>query len=141
MELRNIVLAFILSRLYQSVFGQRHQMKRRSSNGEPILHLKVSHSLSDNAAMTHGSAYDYGFVVSHDPASRAHALGVHVTWMLTPFVKFHKVTSFQHIGSYRVEQKDDSVTFKASEYTKVPATNMPTASLSPNFLSVADVSE
>ena len=79
--------------------------------------------------------------MSHDPTSRAHALGVHVTWMLTPFVKFHKVTSFQHIGSYRVEQKDDSVTFKASEYTKIPATNMQTASLSPNFLSVADVSE
>ncbi|XP_074625777.1 EGF-like repeat and discoidin I-like domain-containing protein 3 [Acropora palmata] len=137
MELGNIVLVFILSRLYQPVFGQRHQIKRRSSNvtislsfnyfafqGEPKLHLKVSHSLGDNAGMIHGSAYDYGFVVSHDPTSRAHALGVHVTWMLTPFVKFHKVTSFQHIGSYRVEQKDDSVTFKIGEIPWMSVANL-----------------
>lgn len=61
------------------------------------------------------SEYEYGFIVKHFPDSLGDALGVHVTWMLTPFVKFNKATSSSLVGSYRVEQKGDSVTFKASE--------------------------
>lgn len=59
------------------------------------------------------SEYEYTFLVKHSPDSQADARGVHVTWMLTPFVKISKVTSSSLVGSYRVEQKDDSVTFKA----------------------------
>ena len=71
-------------------------------------------SSTDDRTTFFRSDYDYGFTVSHDSDSLAHALGVRVIWMLTPFVKFKKVTSFQLMGKYRVEQKDDSVTFKAS---------------------------
>ena len=53
--------------------------------------------------------------MKHHPDSLGDALGVHVTWMLTPFVKFNKATSSSLAGAYRVEQKGDSVTFKASE--------------------------
>ena len=59
------------------------------------------------------SEYEYTFLVKHSPDSQADARGVHVTWMLTPFVKISKITSSSLVGSYRVEQKDDSVTFKA----------------------------
>ena len=52
--------------------------------------------------------------MKHHPDSLGDALGVHVTWMLTPFVKFNKATSSSLAGAYRVEQKGDSVTFKAS---------------------------
>ncbi|XP_068753099.1 uncharacterized protein [Montipora capricornis] len=115
MEFKNIFIAFILSRLYESVLSQAHQIKRRSNNGEPRLNLKVRHSIGNSLDIMYGSDYDYGFTVSHDSDSFADALGVHVIWMLTPFVKFKKVTSFQFMGKYRVEQKDDSVTFKIDE--------------------------
>ena len=60
------------------------------------------------------SEYEYGFIVKHSSESNSDARGVHVTWILSPYVKINKVKSSSLMGSYRVGQKGDSVTFKAS---------------------------
>lgn len=59
----------------------------------------------------HRSEYEYGFTLIHSSESQAHARGVHVTWMLTPFIKISDVTQSLITGSFRIDQKGDSVTF------------------------------
>ena len=49
--------------------------------------------------------------MKHSSQSLAHARSVHVTWMLTPFIKISEVTPSLMIGSFRIDQKGDSVTF------------------------------
>ena len=57
----------------------------------------------------------FGYVtfLKHAHDSETSAKGVHVTWMLVPFVKFSNLVSYpQGPSPPRVVHKDDSVTLK-----------------------------
>ena len=58
------------------------------------------------------TSYEYGVTVKHSPESKADALAVHVTWILTPFLKFTHVTSWPTAAIYQIQERGDSVTFK-----------------------------
>ncbi|XP_078374347.1 neuropilin-1a-like [Oculina patagonica] len=117
MKAKTVFTAILFLRLLQSVCCEDHQIKRRSSNGDPQLEMSVTHFLNNSASMTmtHGSEYEYGFTVKHTSESRSNARGVHVTWMLTPFIKIKDVTPSSITGSFRIDQKGDSVTFLIDE--------------------------
>ena len=75
------------------------------------IRTKLERRLETLSLFFHRSEFEYGFTVRHSSQSLAHARGVHVTWMLTPFVKISEVTPSFMTGSFRIEHKGDSVTF------------------------------
>ena len=90
-----------LNKLLQYVVGCRNRKTKLEAETFQTLSLWFFHR----------SEYEYGFTVKHSSQSKTHARGVHVTWMLTPFIKIRDVTPSMITGSFRIDQKDDSVTF------------------------------
>ncbi|KAJ7391350.1 hypothetical protein OS493_018393 [Desmophyllum pertusum] len=111
MERKVVYVAILFLRLLQSVCCEGHGIQRRSSNGDPQLQMTVTHFLNNSMSMTHGSEYEYSFTVQHSSQSQSDARGVHVTWMLTPFIAINQVTPSSTTGSFRIDPKGDSVTF------------------------------
>lgn len=61
----------------------------------------------------HSDRYGYVTTLKHShPASQADAKGVHVTWMLAPFIKFRGVVSFFGPILPKIVHRDDSFTLK-----------------------------
>ncbi|XP_022795203.1 uncharacterized protein LOC111333840 [Stylophora pistillata] len=110
-QAKTICRVFLWLNLLQSVCSEDHRIQRRSDNADPKLQMTIGHNMNNSTSMKHGFEYRYTFTVKHSSESRSDARGVHVTWMLTPFLKFKKVDSSLMTGSLRVQQKDDSVTF------------------------------
>ncbi|EDO44680.1 predicted protein [Nematostella vectensis] len=76
---------------------------------EPKIEFQLSYQ-NVNASMTSGSTYTYHTLVKHSPQISADAKGVHVTWMLAPFLSFQDVTSYKWQRP-RVEKEEGHSTF------------------------------
>lgn len=65
-------------------------------------------------------SHHFGYVTTlkHTGDSLADAKGIHVTWMLAPYIKYrHLVDISLGINPPQVTQKDDSVTLKVMKHT------------------------
>ena len=64
----------------------------------------------------HSDHYGYVTTLKHSesPRSAAAAKGVHVTWMLAPFIKFLNIVSYTGPDPPIVQHMDDGVTLKVS---------------------------
>ena len=64
------------------------------------------------------SIYFYSFTIEHTRSSQTDAKGVHVTWMMAPFLQFKTITSVlpsQFGSSPQVVFKDDGWVFKVRQ--------------------------
>lgn len=88
--------------------------REKRSSTSPELAMEISfENVTDY--LRHGDHYGYVTTLKHTPRSVAAAKGVHVTWMLAPFIKFLNIVSYTGPHPPKVLQKDDSVTLKIAD--------------------------
>ncbi|KAK2570616.1 Neuropilin-2 [Acropora cervicornis] len=126
MELRHFLLQVGFCLIFAahtsgSISDEGTSREKRSSTS-PELAMEISfENVTDY--LRHGDHYGYVTTLKHTPSSVAAAKGVHVTWMLAPFIKFLNIIADLPWGaeftvSFKVEF-DPERTLKPSNYSLV----------------------
>lgn len=98
--------------VYQLALCLMISAKVHTAVAAPDLIMETGY-LNVTEEMNHGDHFGYVTTLKHTDTSNADAKGIHVTWMLAPYIKYrHLVDISLGIDPPQVTQKDDSVTLK-----------------------------
>ncbi|PFX33767.1 Coagulation factor VIII [Stylophora pistillata] len=98
--------------VYQLALCLMISVKVHAAGAAPELDMDTGF-VNETKEMNHGDHFGYVTTLKHADTSNADAKGIHVTWMLAPYIKYrHLVDISLGIDPPQVTQKDDSVTLK-----------------------------